>query len=220
MKLDYKSSSLVILGGWNPNIFTPTWFDKYFPSPQDVDNPQDTNLKITPGQVLSIKHAYINISLNNGVIITFTEAQGKLEFKLNEKIKDFHLLEQTALKLFKHLSTTIVVGYGVNFVFKSNNIDQKTIDVIHKNGIMQNKYFNNQIEFENYLFKTHIDNINTNIGIDVNNIENNCIFRFNFHFDIDGLSNFELSTNNNPIDQLKQKAIKVMFDTYKLDVEI
>ena len=220
MKLDYGSSSLVILGGWNPNIFTPTWFDKYFPRPQDVDNLQEdkTNLELIPGTVFSVRQANVNVTMSNGVIINFTE--GKLNFRLNENDKDFHLLEETALKLFQHLSTTLTIGYGVNIVFKSDNIDQKTVDVIHKNGIMQNEYFDGQIVFENYLFRTDIEDINTNIGIDVNNIDNNCVFNFNFHFDIDDLSEFKLKIIDNPIDELKQKAIKVMSDIYKLDVEV
>lgn len=220
MKLDYGSSSLVILGGWNPNIFTPAWFDKYFPYTRDPNDPEQkkTNIDIQSGDIMSIRHAHMNVSLYEDVIINFSD--GKLDFRLRGDGKDLELLEKISLRLFGYLPSTPVFGYGANFIFLVDEINQQIEDVVMANGLSKNQYFDNEkVRFQQYLFGINEDNLNINIGIDINNIQQKCVFKFNFHFNITDLEQFKIKLSDYPIAMLKNKSVQIMQDIYGLKVE-
>lgn len=220
MKLDYGSTSLVILGGWNPNIFTPTWFDKYFPYTKDPNDPEqkETNIEIQSGDIMSIRQARINISLNEGVIINFSD--GTLDFKLRGNHRNLELLEKISLRLFGYLPSTPVYGYGANIRFLVDEINQQIEDVVMANGLTKNQCFDNEkVRFKQYLIGINEDNLNINIGIDIDNIQQNCIFKFNFHFNITDIEQFKQQLLDYPIVMLKDKSVQIIQDIYGLKVE-
>ena len=220
MKLDYGSSSLAILGGWNPNIFTPAWFDKYFPYTKDPNDPEqkETKIDIQTGDIMSIRHANINISLYEGVIINFFD--GRLDFKLRGDRRDLELLEKISLRLFGYLPSTPVFGYGVNFRFLVNEFNQQIEDIVTANGLVKNQYFDNEkVRFTQYLIGINEDNLNINIGIDIDNIQQKCVFKFNFHFNITDIEQYKQQLLDHPIVMLKNRSVQIIQDIYGLKVE-
>lgn len=220
MNLDYGSCSLVILGGWNPNIFTPAWFDKYFPYTRDPNDSEqkETNIDIQSGDIMSIRQARINISLYEGVIINFSD--GTLDFKLRGDSKDLELLEKISLRFFGYLPSTPVFGYGANFRFLVNEINQQIEAVVNADGLTKNQYFDNEkVRFKQYLIGINEDNLNINIGIDIDNIQQKCVFKFNFHFNITDLEQFKQQLLDYPIVMLKNKSVQIIQDIYGLKVE-
>ena len=223
MKLDYGSSSLVILGGWNPNVFTPFWIEKKFQDTNfldtvDPNNPEQgkLNFDIQIGQAYSIKHAPLAINFK-GLKINFID--GRLDFILTEG-NNFTPLEEFALILCSYLPNTPVIGYGVNFSFVEEEKTQDIIDIIQSNGMSRREYLDIPLTFERYSFGAEIDNINTNIHIEIDYKNNKCFFKLNYHFNINDLSQFDSGISENPMRALQEKAVKFISETYKLRVEV
>ncbi len=214
MKLDYNSSSLVILGGWNPNIINPHWIDKNLLGPVDPNNPNRENVIVDVPMTAtsSLRYAPIEISFKD-IKIVFTD--NKLEFSL-VKGDNFSLLEEYALKICDCLPYTPVTSYGVNFVFTDEKISEDLANIIN---IMRSKNFDTPLIFEQYSFGLELDGINTNINIQMDNKNNRSGFQFNFHFDINNLSKFKSGISENPIHMLKEKAVKIISDVYELRLE-
>ena len=214
MKLDYYESPLIILGGWNPNIINARWIDNYLVKPMISNGKsiKQVDIEVKADQMHSIRDAPITISFGE-VRIIFTG--NKLEFRLIDN-KNFNLLEEYALRICDCLPNTPVIGYGVNFGFTDEKISEITANTINA---IQSKNFNRPLILEQYNFALRLDDIRTNIGIDINHEDNKSGFRFNFHFDIDSLSKFKLGISEHPIRELKEKTVKILSDVYGLRLE-
>ena len=117
MKLDYNSNSLVILGGWNPNIFHHKWFKNNFVDSNGDPNRDHERVKVSVqiSDMHSVRLSPLTISFENrGFKLIYTD--GMLTFHLNE-CEDFSVLESSALKIFQGAINTIVTGYGANSTF-------------------------------------------------------------------------------------------------------
>ena len=213
MKLDYNSSSLIIVGGWNPNIINPHWISNNLLGPMNPNDPSqekinvDIDFRMTTTS--SFKYAPIAVSFKN-IRIVFTD--NRLDFSL-VKGDNFSLLEEYALKMCDCLPHTPVTAYDVNFVFTDEKISEDLVNVIH---IVQSKNFDTPLIFEQYGFSLDLDGIRTNINIEIDNNNNRSNLKFNFHFDIDDLSKFVSGIREKPIHVLKEKAIKFMLEVYGL----
>lgn len=167
---------------------------------------------------MSIRQARINISLYEGVIINFSD--GTLDFRLRGDRKDLELLEKISLRFFGYLPSTPVFGYGANFRFFVNEINQQIEAVVNANGLTKNQYFDNEkVRFKQYLIGINEDNLNINIGINIDNIQQKCVFKFNFHFNITDLEQFKQQLLDYPIVMLKNKSVQIIQDIYGLKVE-
>lgn len=214
MKLDYKSSSLTIVGGWNPNIINPYWIGKYLLDPVDLNDPNKVNINIDVQMdtTSSPRRSALMVSFKE-IKITFTD--NRLDLSLIEGY-DFALLENYTLKICNCLPSTPVMSYGVNFVFIDEKISKDLANIIN---IVQLKNFDTPLIFEQYGFGLNLDGISTNINIEINNKNNISNIKFNFHFDIDDLSKFVSGIHENPMHILKEKTIKIMSEVYGLKLE-
>ena len=222
MRLDYRSSSLVIVGGWNPNAITPYWFDRNFHDtifldPIDLNRPDQPklNFDIHFTNAYSISKSPITINLK-GMKINY--GGSRLDLILTDG-NDFTLLEKCALILCDRLPNTPVIEYGVNFLFVEKTHIQKIIDMMNSGKISKRDDFDTSLSVEKYGFSVNIDNINVNIDISIDYIQKRCFFNFNFHFRINNLPEFIKSISEHPIHILQSNAIKVITDIYGLQVE-
>ena len=97
MKLDYDSSPLVIVGGWNPNIFSIRWIEENlrhtsFLNDIDQDNPEKNkiNFQMEMGQVYAPIYSPIEVFLDG---LRMRTSGDRLEFILSEG-SEFKLLEE------------------------------------------------------------------------------------------------------------------------------
>lgn len=215
MKLDYRSSSLVISGGWNPNIINPYWIEKNLLGNVDpnIANREDVIVDVPMTTTSSLRYAPIMISFKD-IKIVFTN--DKLDFSLL-KGDDFGLLEDYALKICDCLPYTPVTAYGVNFVFTEEKISVELGNFIKT---IQSKKFDTPLIFEQYSFGFKLDDIITNINIRVDNKENISSFQFNFHFKIADLSQFSSGISDKSMHTLKEKAVKNISEIYGLELEV
>ncbi|MYC74177.1 hypothetical protein F4X10_00185 [Candidatus Poribacteria bacterium] len=219
MKLDYNSSSLVILGGWNANIFSPKWLSNNF-----LDSNRDSNkegekveISVEMSDTHSIRLSPLTISFKNrGFKLIFTD--GILTFHLDE-CEDFSVLESSALKIFKGAINTIVTGYGANFTFTQDGNIDNVIDTIGLNQINSRNRFYELLTFERYNFGFNLDNLKINVNIEIDPTTDIFHLKFNFHFDIEDFIQFEKCISENSMHILEQKSRKIISETYGLELE-
>lgn len=223
MKLDLNSSQLVIVGGWNPNIFSIRWIednfrDTYFLNDLDPNNPEKDPVifEVELGQIYSPLYAPIQIHFNG---LKMRTLGGRLEFILLEERK-FELLEECAKKICDYLPRTTVTSYGVNFTFIENEINQYIADIIKSEKITNIcNNFSALLGIENYDINIPLDNRDINISTKVDRINNISSVSFNFSFNIDNLDHFKLSISKYPVYDLYESAKKIMLETYKIELK-
>ena len=217
MKLDYESSSLVIVGGLNPYIMNPVWVEKYLLDQGDVDDGIDILTMCNFGRSSTVKYSTITISIRN-VKITFTD--GRLEFNLLES-QNFGILEQYALKICSCLPNTLADGYGVNFVYTEEGLNQDIAYIIRSPDLYKDSDYVNLLSSEVYSCSIKLEeSVDLNINIQFNKNTNQSTCSFNYHFKIDNISEVELGISKNSIYTLKEKAENILHNIYKLKHEI
>lgn len=219
MKLDYNSSSLIILGGWNENIFTPKWLEDNFIAPTKLpdEEPENVHIYVEMSNTQSVRHSPIRVTFEErSLLVVFND--GKISFYPNE-CKDFSILESSALQIFKGVINTIITGYGVNFVFtQDSNIDD-IVNLIGLNQITSRKQFQKPFASERYIFTFNLDDIHTNIDIEIDPDNDTLHIRFNFHFNVEDFSQFKKCISENSMNKLLKKSINILSENYGLELE-
>ena len=212
MKLNYSESSLVIIGGWNSSIINPVWINNYLIERPLVDN-QSISINVDVDSNLSIKDASVSASFD-GIRIILTG--NRLEFRL-ETGSDFALLEKCALKMCRLLPATLVSGYGANFHFYDEKGNQSIANIIDTEifGALNSQLISKQC---NIMF--NLEDMTMTISQSINTAENTSGVVFNFHFNIDKLSEFESRLSMYSLSNLKDRAIKILSDVYGLEMEV
>ena len=205
MKLNYSESSLVIVGGWNPNVMNPLWIEQYLREPSPFGNQNKVNLNIhKDGTSVSIDG--ISISL----------AGNRLQFCLDIG-NDLDLIEKYALKICKVLPNTLVNGYGANFHFYDNNLNPSIENVINTEILGD---LNSQLSSKQCTLTFNLNDMAMTITYTISNSDNISGIAFNFHFNIGRLSEVESSLSKHSLTSLKDRATQILSDVYGLEVEV
>ena len=212
MKLNYSESSLIIAGSWNPSIINPFWIGTHLIESTDFDI-QSIKMDIVGDGTLSIRDATISASFGGIKIIS---AVNRLEFRL-EMGSNFDLLEKYALQTFRSLPNTFVTGYGINFHFHDERINETILNTIDTKIFSD---LNTQLITQQSNWGFNLGDMVMNISTNIDKQDNASWVRFNFHFNIDKLSIFESLLSQNSMFSLKERAISVLSDVYGLKVEV
>ena len=220
MKLDYASSPLVVIGGWNPNIFSLKWIDSNFRDTQflkDVDpaNPEDSKISfhVDPGQVYALMYAPVEVDF---IGLKMRMSGGRLEFILSDN-DNFELLEKCALKICDLLPTTSAISYGINFTFTEDQINQNVLGIIRSNKMVDiASFFDTMVGIEDYNINIPLDNRDINIFTKVNHRDSRTEISFNFSFNISFLSEFQIGITNHPIHNLYSIARNIISEKYSI----
>ena len=207
MRLDYRRSSLVILGGWNPHIMNEIWIRK------NLLNNSNEQLKfnVDANRIPSIG---VNISLTEAIFnnVKLTIAGDRLEIRLANS-KDFTHITNCVQKLCESQASTVITGYGVNFNYRDNQISDELRSIFGQSNIML------PMLTENHACQINLDRIITNINVDINNQSKQSALRFNFHFNINDMSRLILNLLEYSMDFLKEKAAKFILNECGLRLE-
>ncbi len=202
MRLDYTTSSFIILGGWNPNIVNEQWIRK------NLLDRQDEQLEI--GINIGVHGPIIEAVFRN---VRLTIIGQRLELNLRHS-NNFTRIEDCVRKLCECQSDTQVTGYGVNFDYVDNS-------KIHNNlrSIFAQSNITQQVLNESHAYSIFLDGIITNINIDIKTLENKSGLKFNFHFNIDSVSTLIQRMTEHPIKSLNNKALEFASNQYGLRLE-
>ncbi len=224
MKLEYHLSPLVIIGGWNSSIFTPLWIGRHFENTEFLDpisseKPDEylINIGVNLRNSFSIKNSPMTVKLK-GVDVQLQETS--LSFTLSEESYDFIQLEKLSSQICKYLIETPVSSYSINFGFAHKNINEEILLSIKGDNTIINKSIGSSLDCETYTFLYDIDGIRTNIGNKIDYINNIITVSFNFHFNIQDLSEFISGISENPINKMKEKAVNILSEHYNLQLEV
>ena len=203
MKLSKELKALVITGAWNRNIFTKEWIANFL-----LPNDNFT---------VELPHSLQNVHRVSSEKLIIEFHDNKMVFIPKKNENDIcSIISELAFKIADYLPHTPVFGYGVNFTFEYPNDDIKTEVITTKDSdtLAQNGAYNvtskhsHKFNFEKVL-------INLEISID----SEQAFFNFNFHSDIDSLTQFKDKLHESPIDTLYDIALKIMNNVYLLDNE-
>ena len=212
MKLNYSESSLAIVGSWNPGIINPIWIGTHLIESTDFDN-QSIQMNLVGDNTLSIRDASISASFDG---IKIVHIGNKLAFHL-EIGDDFNLLEKYVLKTSRLLPNTIVTGYEINFHFSDKMINETILNTIDPKMFND---LNEQLITEQSNLVFNLGDMIMGIAANIDRQNNTSGIKFNFYFNIDGLSKFESLLSQHSMFSLKEKAIRVLSDVYGLKVEV
>ena len=215
MKLDYYESPLVLACGWNPNILNPNWIKKYLVDSINTNgensNNFTVNVEMTPDR--PIRNAIVHVSFDKVKLIFMS---GRIELRLTEG-SNFALLEKYALRICEYLPNTPAVAYGVNFTFADDKLCKGVLDITKA---VRTSDFGAPLISEQYTLNFNLDNIDINIEIVVNPADKTSIFKLNFNFPIEYLSEFSPRISENSISALKEKAVELLLSSYGLKLVV
>lgn len=163
--MNINSANFVILGNWNKKIFTPDWVKKFlFEVPKEIElqgifNFEDLDLGFSyQDLILMPKENSLEISLKQ-----FTEENIKTATQLLMKL--FNLLPHTPIK---------ALGFNIKYIANKNekneliNISDQIFSSSKKMPLTQIKFTEDK---DKYLLNIIVDNLNENL-----------LLNFNFHY--------------------------------------
>ena len=213
MKLDQSFSGLVIIGGWNSHIFNPNWIKRYLFPAEDEELTIDIHAQFPQG--FNPQFVLPRISSKDVRILL----QGnKLNFiPVKDRDKNLNLIQDLALQLADYLPHTPVSGYGVNFLFTQDHVNEDLIHLVRPKDLKEIEQFGASLSSEEYTRRLELNEhpLNFTIGLEGEKVT----FKFNFHFKIGNLAAFKGKIAEISILELKQEAIKFLAEIYNMELE-
>lgn len=212
MKLDQSSSGIAIIGGWNSHIFTtPRWIKRYlFPEEKFTLELQGQLPQSLSGQFLqpciSSKDIRILLQGNKLNLIPLKNGDENLD-----RIQDL------ALQLADYLPHTPVSGYGVNFLFSEDHINEDLVDLVRPRDLEKIEQFGVSLTGEEYTRRLESNERILNFTVGLEN--ERTTFKFNFHFKINDLVAFKAGISKISILELKQEATQFIAEIYNLELK-
>lgn len=205
MKIKNESLSLIIVGNWNRNIFTPEWVSKNIYDTDQVQVEFPFNV-IGP---MRFEHQKIRL----------IPASNRLLFvALDDSVETLERMESMASKIGGLLPHTPVTAFGMNFGFSEtigNNISLLSIFSISDNEKLGE--FGAEIKTCQIARKIIIDGNTLNFSISKDTVD--FVFDFNFHFDIKQLSDISTILTGKKINQFKDLASSILKNAYDLEFQ-
>ena len=223
MKLNYKKSSLVIVGGWNPHIISPQWIGDNFHSTEFLDIPDPDNP--IKGRVdFQFGSNEINSLINIPISILFKGVNVKLhntrmDFNINDDNTSFGILEKCALRFVDKSKNSEFSGYGINFVFEYDMIDEGILNYVRPSFLNQNTELIGQLIIESYNIQIRLDDFMPDIRMDIHNASKIDLY-VNISFKVSKYDDIEKMIFEYPMDIIKNKLIKPLMDIYKVNIEV
>ena len=213
MKLNYQESSVILIGGWNPNMLNAAWLEEFIVKPMNNEgyNITNANLSFLAENSFSVRHAPVSVSFGEFKIL-FSDIS--LMFQLEEGT-DFSIIEKRILSLCDYLSFTPVSAFGINFVFRSEKNEE--LDIVSSIADLNKSQFHSIAE--RYSFTIKINNIDTTIDLNIDKTGNGFEFRINFNFNVRNSTEIKQRVAENPMNNLKQSIIDFLSTAYKVRIE-
>lgn len=201
--------SIVVLGAWNPSIFSPEWIEKYL-----IGEEEAVDIQIAfplDDATAPRKISFKDISLFPG--------RRKMDLIPDVPSKDnLEYCASVLTKLFDLLPHTPVSGFGINFGFLENNLSQQLSDLFDlsdeisliANYIPKSSSIARKIvkEHENYSINLTFSEANGNISV-----------KINFHFDITSTSRGKEVLEANVVENCFNEALELLNGVYGIAVD-
>jgi len=200
---DYNALALV--GTWNKGIFNHEWISRFLLPKEKklkVEIPLNLNIDVSP-----------RVSSDNVRIVVIGN---KLNFvPLNTYDDTFELIQELAIKTADYLPHTPVTAFGINFLFETD-FDDYLKELLKLNDT--EKFVNFGASIKSALHTNSIEIKGRLINVSVKTDNSKVSFDFNFHFEIQNLSEFKEKIASNRMLELKEMALHIMKEVYNLQL--
>ncbi len=213
MKFDHSSSALVIVGGWNSCIFTPSWIKKYlFPGEHE-----DFTIEMPALSSLDFNTQFISPRISSKEVRILLQ-ENRLSFSpVENKNEHFDQIQELATQLTDYLPHTPVTAYGVNFLLTEDPISEELVNRIRPRDLEEFEKLNGSLTGEQYTRRLSLNGRTLNFTIKLDG--ERAAFDFNFHFKIADLVAFKAIISEISILELKQEAVQFMSEIYHLELK-
>ncbi len=209
MKLIQDSLSVIAVGGWNTQIFSPDWLKNNL-----CDDPEcEIEIAVpvnNPAALPRLSFEDIHVFLN----------PSRLELKpQSQTIEQFSKCLDILKKTLETLKHTPVTSFGINFAFVSNEDHD---EVIQKFLLTDNGLFDSE---KNTLKKTVIqrafeqqDGSVLNLAVSIE--DENVVISFNYHNDVNNAESCVEKLVDDLISSYYTNSVSILEDVYGVSVEI
>jgi len=189
---------LVIIGGWNKNIFSVEWVSRYLLPNEKLEVEIPLNVDGSPR--ISSRRVRIAV-LRNRLHFTSLISDDSI----------YEYIQNLSQKTADYLPHTPVSGFGVNFLFQSNITDslQKVLKLIDNDNLEK---LGAKIRTTSIRRELELDSKMVNFSISTE--DEKLTFNFNFHFNISNLVEFKEKISLNPIVELRKVASDLLANIY------
>ena len=203
MILKADHNALVLVGIWNKGIFNQEWISRFL-------LPKEKKLKV---EIPLNVDGSMRVSSDNVRIFVIGN---KLNFTpLSTNDETFELIQDLAIKTADYLPHTPVTAFGVNFLFETESVDFLQ-EILQLKGIKKLVDFGASIKSTLYKHSVQIKKRLINISVITDNSK--VKFDFNFHFDLQNLTEFKEKIVSNRILELKEVTLNIMNEVYNLQL--
>lgn len=213
MKFNKPFNALVIVGGWNRHIFTLDWIKRYL-LPEEKEE-----LRVEPQSPLlqGFNAQFIPPRISSKEVRILLQGNRLLFSPVKNEDKNLDRIQELALQLTDYLPHTPVSGYGINFLFIEDHINEHVKALIRPSDSGEIERVSTLLTGEEYTRHLVLNERTLNFTIGLKGEE--VSFNFNFHFDIGDLVEFKAKISENPILELKQEAVEFLTEIYSLELK-
>lgn len=191
-----ERQALVILGGWNPSIFTPEWVSKYLFDGESVKIEFAVNFNAP--QRISNENIRLIVENNKLNLIPITISDD-----------NYGTIENLAVKLADYLPHTPVTAFGINFNYEED-IEKINPEFISQLNSELSQTISGKINHTN--IKRSINFADYILNFEIIYSESKIHFNFNYHFNIQQISSIKEKIENNGILKLKEESFSLIQD--------
>ena len=207
MKIVDGTWSVVVVGKWNRYILTPGWVSKKIFRQEKIEVQFPVNKPELAPRYISQNNIIFMPAIHNSKFIAQQPYDDEMLVKMSAHVK----------RLVTILEHTPVSAIGVNFGFEEDSHNFGQLDmftIIESDKFLDKGFITNSTEIKRQL---PIDNHFLNLSVVYS--KNKIHFDFNFHYNVTTPKEIaELATDNLLIYK-KEKALEIMHDVYKLELE-
>ncbi|MFH2067097.1 MAG: hypothetical protein ABIK15_17995 [Pseudomonadota bacterium] len=197
-----ENKLIVILGGWNIQIFTKEWIGKFLLPEEELE--LELSLDFEYSRRISSKKIRIEVFQNR---LSFIQRDTD-----DETAKQ---IREISAKLADYLPHTPVGAFGINYNFKGEKQEIKNeLLTVNDSKVLEEKLGKiSKTEYTHqFITEGRVLNLKTLRG------DNEVSLSFNYHFNISSLVNFKELIFKEDVIKLKQDSIDIMNSIYGLEV--
>ncbi|MBC8146610.1 MAG: hypothetical protein H8E98_01330 [Bacteroidetes bacterium] len=194
MELIKEQQAIVIIGGWNPSIFSPEWVSKYLFDGEKLKVEFPLNTSLPPR--ISNEKMRLTVEANKFNIIPIEISD-----------ENYQNMEDVIVKVIDYLPHTPVTALGVNFHFVDieNKVNTEILEILNSDvsdkvtGVLDQTTIKRAIREDDYI-----------LNMETIYHDSKTIINFNYHFNLNKISGIKEKIDNNSIVSLKNKSMDIL----------
>ncbi|WP_292759306.1 hypothetical protein [Methylophaga sp. UBA2689] len=201
--------SIVVLGAWNPSIFSPEWIKKFL---VNIEEGEEIEIAFplddaTAPRKISFKEISIFPGRKKMDLIPIVPSKDNLEF-----------CQSILVTLFNILPHTPVSGFGINFGFLESNLSTELTNLFELSD--ENSLIDNYVpkgtsisrnivkEGQNYIINLTLSEANGNVSI-----------KINFHFNIASTEECREILETGAVENCFNETLELLETVYGITIE-